>query len=87
MQIEIFFEAVMSSWFKNEELGWMERFACRVLAAGPTPRHVAFIMDGNRRFARKTRLQSVQDGHSSGFDQLSKVCSVCFCLACIFVVV
>ena len=30
-----------------------ERLACSLIASGPTPRHVAFIMDGNRRFARE----------------------------------
>jgi undecaprenyl diphosphate synthase len=34
---------------------------------------VAIIMDGNRRFARNYKLGSVLEGHSRGFEQLTKV--------------
>ena len=36
------------------------------------PRHIAFIMDGNRRYAKKSHLANLQ-GHSAGFDTLEKV--------------
>jgi ditrans,polycis-polyprenyl diphosphate synthase len=36
---------------------------------GPIPRHVAFIMDGNRRYARSNSLPSLS-GHISGFSAL-----------------
>lgn len=38
----------------------------RILQAGPIPRHIAFIMDGNRRFATKQGLQSIS-GHQQGY--------------------
>lgn len=38
---------------------------------GPIPKHVAFIMDGNRRFAKQRNLETHQ-GHSFGFKQLEK---------------
>lgn len=42
------------------------------LRQGPVPEHVAFVMDGNRRFARKNRIEIV-DGHNMGFEALAKV--------------
>ncbi|KAF9051229.1 Di-trans-poly-cis-decaprenylcistransferase [Hymenopellis radicata] len=43
---------VLSSWLKTELSVRAQRLLLRVLAAGPVPRHVAFVMDGNRRYAR-----------------------------------
>lgn len=44
--------------------------------AGPMPKHVAFIMDGNRRFARKKNMER-QKGHTQGFDKLAEVSLPC----------
>ena len=57
-------------------LGFIERCACRVIRAGPTPRHVAFIMDGNRRFARE-RGWDVAQGHRQGYDKLEEALRWC----------
>lgn len=48
------------------------RHASGVLKCGPVPRHVAFIMDGNRRFARRLHEQ-VSVGHSMGGETLLEV--------------
>lgn len=56
-------------------------FLLRILAHGPLPKHVAFIMDGNRRWARSlpSRLPStsVVSGHQSGFQALKRVLDLC----------
>ena len=42
------------------------------LKQGPVPNHVAFVMDGNRRFARSHRIETVE-GHNLGFEALARV--------------
>lgn len=46
------------------------------LAVGPIPRHIAFIMDGNRRFARRHGLK-LSSGYSAGFMSLLAMLDVC----------
>lgn len=36
------------------------------------PKHIAFIMDGNRRYAKKCQVER-QEGHSQGFNKLAEV--------------
>jgi len=43
------------------------------LKQGPIPQHVAFVMDGNRRFARNHHIETVE-GHNLGFESLARVC-------------
>lgn len=57
-------------------LGFIERVACRIVRSGPTPQHVAFIMDGNRRFARE-RGWDVAQGHRQGYDKLEEALRWC----------
>ncbi|KAJ2776151.1 cis-prenyltransferase [Coemansia javaensis] len=52
------------------------RALVRVVRQGRIPQHIAFIMDGNRRYARR-RQQAVSQGHVSGFDRLSNVLEWC----------
>ncbi|KAI9788361.1 MAG: cis-prenyltransferase [Peltula sp. TS41687] len=47
------------------------------LRRGPIPRHVAFVMDGNRRFARHHDIETVE-GHNLGFEALAKILEVCY---------
>ena len=42
------------------------------LRQGPIPKHVAFVMDGNRRFARNHCIETVE-GHNLGFEALARV--------------
>ncbi|XVF54617.1 hypothetical protein PTKIN_Ptkin05aG0196100 [Pterospermum kingtungense] len=58
----------------------------RVLRVGPIPNHIAFIMDGNRRYAKKKKqLQQQLDGsaaadtgHDAGFLALVLVLMYCY---------
>lgn len=42
------------------------------LRQGPIPQHVAFVMDGNRRFARTHGIETIE-GHNIGFEALARV--------------
>ncbi|XP_061574469.1 dehydrodolichyl diphosphate synthase complex subunit DHDDS [Cololabis saira] len=64
------------SWIKEGELNLLEKIAANVLKAGPMPKHVAFIMDGNRRFARKKHIER-QEGHMQGFNKLAETLRWC----------
>lgn len=46
-----------------------ERIVINILKLGDIPKHIAFIMDGNRRFAKTLNLKPKM-GHKYGFDTL-----------------
>lgn len=48
------------------------------VAGWTIPRHIGFIMDGNRRFARSLGLPTVSDGHRQGAEKLWDVLSWCY---------
>ncbi|KAF3339049.1 dehydrodolichyl diphosphate synthase 6-like protein [Carex littledalei] len=60
----------------------MRKFLFSILSIGPVPTHIAFIMDGNRRYAKKHALY--QDGtkpdigHRVGFNSLITTIQYCF---------
>ena len=58
------------SWIKEPQLRWFESLTLKFLKCGPIPAHMAFIMDGNRRFASRTGVVRIA-GHSKGFDRLT----------------
>ncbi|KAK3320766.1 Decaprenyl diphosphate synthase-like protein [Cercophora scortea] len=47
------------------------------LRQGPIPQHVAFVMDGNRRYARSHKIETIE-GHHLGFEALARVLEVCY---------
>ncbi|PWA55746.1 cis-prenyl transferase 2 [Artemisia annua] len=47
------------------------------LSSGPIPQHIAFIMDGNRRFAKKWKLEEGA-GHKAGFLTLMSILKYCY---------
>ena len=62
------------SWFpeKRTQPPWYHRMCTRILKSGPVPKHIAIIMDGNRRFAQKNSMDRAE-GHLKGFDKLAEV--------------
>lgn len=58
------------------QLSYLERFVCKILSHANVPRHVAFIMDGNRRFAVRLGKKK-EKGHDYGFESLRKSLLIC----------
>ncbi|CAI9097046.1 OLC1v1033342C1 [Oldenlandia corymbosa var. corymbosa] len=57
-----------------------------VLSVGPLPDHIAFIMDGNRRYAKKCNLLE-GDGHKLGYSALMNMLKYCYELGVKFVTI
>lgn len=51
----------------------LQQATLSILKQGPIPRHIGFVLDGNRRFARAHGATSTRYGHYEGFRQLEKV--------------
>ncbi|XP_020838859.1 dehydrodolichyl diphosphate synthase complex subunit DHDDS isoform X3 [Phascolarctos cinereus] len=64
------------SWIREGELTLLERFCANIIKAGPMPKHIAFIMDGNRRYAQKCQVER-QEGHTQGFNKLAETLRWC----------
>ena len=62
-----------STWASS----WVRSLCCRILKAGRIPRHVAIIMDGNRRFARKMHYSRSFQGHVLGFEKFLETLEWC----------
>lgn len=58
------------------KLTWFEKIFCRVMAQGRLPKHIAFIMDGNRRFAKSLNKSAIE-GHKLGVESLKKCLLIC----------
>ena len=66
------------SWVRETEpnYSFLDRLLFRLIKCGQVPQHVAFIMDGNRRFARQKQMESI-DGHISGFEKIAETLQWC----------
>ncbi|CAL9077845.1 unnamed protein product [Musa acuminata var. zebrina] len=56
---------------------FLRRCLFLVLALGPMPNHIAFIMDGNRRYAKRRNVKE-GTGHGVGFTTLTSICQYCY---------
>lgn len=61
-------ESPPGEWAVNQ----LRELLIGALKQGPIPQHVAFEMDGNRRYARSRRMETVE-GHHRGFEALARV--------------
>jgi hypothetical protein len=61
-----------ANWLRDKAIDYSQRVLLGVLRAGPIPQHVAFVMDGNRRYARTKGMKVIQ-GHVDGFVALRRV--------------
>jgi ditrans,polycis-polyprenyl diphosphate synthase len=53
------------SWIRDRTLNWIQLLCVKIIKSGRVPKHIAIIMDGNRRYAQKNNVQKVE-GHSQG---------------------
>lgn len=64
------------SWIVDSSLNWFQYGIIKLLKKGHVPKHIAFIMDGNRRFAKRSKTKTIE-GHSKGFDKLAETLQWC----------
>ncbi|KAM0948186.1 putative ditrans,polycis-polyprenyl diphosphate synthase ((2E,6E)-farnesyl diphosphate specific) [Dioscorea sansibarensis] len=64
----------------------MRMFLFSVLSFGPRPAHIAFIMDGNRRYSKKHNVIE-GSGHNVGFSALISTLQYCYELGVKYVTV
>lgn len=57
--------------------GAIQSILISILRTGPIPKHISFVMDGNRRFAKNHNLP-LKEGHRMGAEALVKVLDCCF---------
>ncbi|KAK4762948.1 hypothetical protein SAY86_008716 [Trapa natans] len=65
---------------------FLRKFMFSILSVGPIPDHIAFIMDGNRRFAKKRHLLE-GDGHKAGYESLISILNYCYQLGVKYITV
>lgn len=66
--------------------GFLRRCLFYVLTFGPMPTHVAFIMDGNRRFTQSRKMEAGA-GHRAGFTALMSALQYCYEMGITYVTV
>ena len=66
------------SWLPEERFpySWWQSILIKILRCGSLPSHVAFIMDGNLRFAKQNQLETIE-AHIQGFEKLAQTLQWC----------
>ena len=57
---------------KEYSLNWFQLLALKIIRTGHMPKHVALIMDGNRRYAKKQNISKVE-GYVRGYVSSKRV--------------
>ncbi|KAJ6789771.1 hypothetical protein PWT90_06476 [Aphanocladium album] len=70
---KLILESPPGEWAINQ----LRELLIGALKQGPVPQHVAFEMDGNRRYARTHRMETVE-GHHRGFEALARIMEICY---------
>lgn len=55
----------------------VKRLLAKIIVTGPVPKHIGFVMDGNRRFAKKHKIE-LKEGHNAGFESMAKILEICY---------
>ena len=55
----------------------LQDWAIAVVSTGPIPKHIAFVMDGNRRYAKLQNV-ALEAGHSAGAETLLNILDICY---------
>uniref|UniRef100_A0A1A9WHP7 Alkyl transferase n=1 Tax=Glossina brevipalpis TaxID=37001 RepID=A0A1A9WHP7_9MUSC len=65
------------TWVSDYKYAWYEKLAMNVIrSGGHLPDHIAFVMDGNRRYATMAGIPKI-DGHTRGFEKLAECLRWC----------
>uniref|UniRef100_A0A7N0THC4 Alkyl transferase n=1 Tax=Kalanchoe fedtschenkoi TaxID=63787 RepID=A0A7N0THC4_KALFE len=72
--------------FVETVIDFVQRCLLGILSVGPIPSHIAFIMDGNRRY-EKTHNLSYGMGHRAGYVALMNLLKYCYRLGVKYVTV
>lgn len=65
-----------AGWFFGSLLRHMRSLLFRILSVGVIPKHIAFILDGNRRYSRKMKIPEAV-GYRAAF--LALICILSYC--------
>eukprot|EP01066_Platyproteum_vivax_P004589 Platyproteum_vivax@DN15947_c0_g1_i1.p1 len=75
--------------YEKYQTKWWEHLVVNLVRVGPVPQHVAFVMDGNRRYAQKKFRNSAVvknlneislEGHRIGSEKLDQTLELCWLL-------
>ncbi|XP_073304873.1 dehydrodolichyl diphosphate synthase CPT3-like [Primulina huaijiensis] len=67
----------LATQFFEDLKSFLRRCFFLILSVGPMPKHIAFIMDGNRRYAKKQNLEEGA-GHKEGYSALMNMLRYCY---------